>query len=104
MGIVVWLLALVVISINIYTIFDYVTDPNNPTPYETWFFVLVAVVGVAYLAFIFVVIRDDIKAFCGWLQRLGAGNQDPYADAMLNVADGDEALLLEDSDPFSDPS
>ena len=39
------------IGINIFTIFQYVSDPDSPTPYTTWFFVLVGACGVLYLAF-----------------------------------------------------
>ena len=52
MKLVCWVLALFVIGINIFTIVQYVSNPDNPTPYETWFFVFVGVCGVLYLGFI----------------------------------------------------
>ena len=52
MKLVCWVLALFVIGINIVTIVQYVSNPDNPTPYETWFFVFVGVCGVLYLGFI----------------------------------------------------
>lgn len=52
MKLVCWALALFVIGINIFTIVQYVSNPDNPTPYETWFFVFVGVCGVLYLGFI----------------------------------------------------
>jgi Mn2+/Fe2+ NRAMP family transporter len=54
--IVVWLVSLGALTINVYLVVNFITDPDSPTPQETWFFVFVALVGAAYFGFIGVII------------------------------------------------
>ena len=63
-----WSLALFVIGINIWTVVSYVSDPNSPTPYDTWFFIAVGAAGIAYLGFIAVVVKDDVLEFATWVK------------------------------------
>ena len=62
-----WLLG-AVIGINIFTIVQYVSDPDSPTPYDPVFFVFVGVCGVLYLGFILNValFDNDLLWFFGW--------------------------------------
>jgi hypothetical protein len=69
----VWALALFVIFINIFTIVQYVTDPDSPTPYDIKFFIFVGLVGAVYLAFIGHVVTkmepclEDARELLRWL-------------------------------------
>ena len=63
-----WLLG-AVIGINIFTIVQYVSDPDSPTPYDPVFFVFVGVCGVLYLGFILNVAVRQRSAVGLWLVR-----------------------------------
>ena len=63
-----WFLAALVIVINIYLVTTFVTAPDSPTPQTPFFFTIVIVVGIMYMSFIFYVIKEDIKAFWGFIR------------------------------------
>ena len=69
----VWLLAFLVIGINVYLIQNFLADPNSGTPQEAWFYLLVAVLGTGYFVFIGVVIWDDIKLGWGKVKAFAQG-------------------------------
>jgi len=63
-----WLLALTVISVNIYLVIDKLKDA------PAWAWILACAFFLAYLSFIFVIIRSDLKTFGRALRRLCAGS------------------------------
>merc|ERR1719473_83120 len=61
-SVMVWILAVLVVSINIYLVVEFVTDPSQSVPHTWWFYTIVGILGVLYFAFIAVVIKRDIIA------------------------------------------
>lgn len=61
-SVMVWILAVLVVSINIYLVVEFVTDPSQSVPHTWWFYTIVGILGVLYFAFIAVVIKRDILA------------------------------------------
>ena len=49
----------------LYIVASFVTDPHNPTPFETWLFVLVIAIGVAYFFAMYVIVKEDLRDFWG---------------------------------------
>ena len=63
-----WTLSVLFIASNLYLIFDFLVTPNSPIPHQPWFYALVGVVGVAYLAFITFIVWEDLQAAYDWLR------------------------------------
>ena len=74
-----WVLAALVIGINIYLVENFISDPKSPTPHEGWFYALVGITGILYLAFIFVVISDDIRLAWSKIKNLFGYDNDASA-------------------------
>ena len=75
-----WGLAILLIVINVYFVVDFITDPSNPLPTVLWqkilFYVVVGVVGVAYIAFIGYLVSWDVREWisqCRMYRKGGSG-------------------------------
>ena len=74
-----WILAALVIGINIYLVENFISDPKSPTPHEGWFYALVGITCILYIAFIFVVISDDIRLAWSKIKNLFGYDNDASA-------------------------
>ena len=61
-----WTLSLLFIVSNFYLIADFLVTPDSPIPHAAWFYVVVAVVGAAYLAFIASLVWEDALQVWDW--------------------------------------
>ena len=77
--IMVWSLAIIAITINVYLVFTFVADPDSPLPYVWWFFVLVICLGILYFIAMFLVIKSDFLDFCRWLRSKCGRRNDELA-------------------------
>ena len=77
-----WVLALLVIFLNFYSIISFVTDPDQAAPDATWFYALVITIGCMYVFFIGVIVKDDAKEFASWVRsKLCGGPSSAYERA-----------------------
>ena len=61
-----WSLSLLFIISNFYLIGDFLVTPDSPIPHAVWFYVVVGIVGVAYVTFIVYIIWEDILQAWDW--------------------------------------
>ena len=101
---VVWGLALLLIIINVYFVINFITDPSSPLPTVSWqkilFYVVVGVVGVAYIAFIGYLVSWDVREWisqCRMYRKYGSGSVCVKACCRNDGEEQDEGLLQEDS-------
>ena len=63
-----WGLSFLFILSNFYLIGDFLLTPDSPIPHTLWFYVLVGVVAVGYLAFIAFLIWEDVLQVWDWVR------------------------------------
>ena len=56
-----WALSLLFIVANFYLIGTFISAPQSPIPHQTWFYVVVTVVAVLYVAFILYLVWEDLQ-------------------------------------------
>jgi len=56
---VVTLLALLIVVINFYLLFDFLTTPNSPVPHTSWFACVALAYSGCYLAFLVTLVREE---------------------------------------------
>jgi len=81
----VWILAGIVLAVNIYLMSSFVLDPNSPSPHETWFYVILIFLGIAYFSFCAYIVKEDLIQFKNWILR--RGGQDDKTMQQKLIAD-----------------
>lgn len=74
-----WILATLIIIINVYLVTTFVTAPDSPTPQTPFFFAIVALIGILYMSFISYVIKEDLQNFWQYL-KITVGASDTLED------------------------
>ena len=80
----VWTLAVVVMAVNIYLVYHFITDSASPLPHTSWFYMFVCLVGVVYVFFTTSLVSEDLQQFIdsvkGWRNGYRALRNDIPAD------------------------
>ena len=71
-----WLMALLVLVINVYTVITYLTDPTSPMPHSWWFYTIVGIYSVGYFVFIAFLVASPlvigpITTVVNWFKKRG---------------------------------
>ena len=89
-----WLMALLVLVINVYTVVTYLTDPASPMPHTWWFYTIVAVYGLGYFVFIAFLVASPLV--------IGPITTAVNFFRNRGTADGERALLAADDQGSGD--
>ncbi len=84
----------IVILTNFYLLVDFVLDPDSDTPNTIWFYILSAFFGLAYIAFLYAVTKDDLARIRDTIFNYGSEGENHFVPLVDEEEGAEEGVVV----------